>query len=211
MCDHAIENVVEYYILCNRLKDVIRTGWKDWNVQRNRLESVAEHIYGTQMLAIAMYSEFDYQLDLKKVLMMLAVHELEEIVIGDLTMFQISKEEKIKKGHEAVKKIVSHLNMKENLYSLILEFDERKTKEAYFAFQCDKLECDLQSYLYDRENCVDLSKQKNNSTYFDADVQSLLKKNLSFSQMWSSFSEKKYNYDPNFISIEEYIKEQDKQ
>ena len=47
------ESVVKYYVLCNRLKDVIRTGWKDWNVTKDRVESVAEHIFGVQMLAIA--------------------------------------------------------------------------------------------------------------------------------------------------------------
>ena len=40
------KNVIRYYVLCNKLKDVIRTGWKDWNVKRDRVESVAEHIYG---------------------------------------------------------------------------------------------------------------------------------------------------------------------
>ena len=46
------ENVIKYYVLCNKLKDVIRTGWKDWKVKRDRIESVAEHIFGVQMLAI---------------------------------------------------------------------------------------------------------------------------------------------------------------
>ena len=53
------KNIINYYVLCNKLKNVIRTGWKDWNVQRERLESVAEHIFGVQMLAIAMKSEYD--------------------------------------------------------------------------------------------------------------------------------------------------------
>ena len=61
------KNVLQFYVLCNRLKNLIRSGWIDWNVQRDRIESVAEHIYGTQMLAIAMYSEFNYDLDLSKV------------------------------------------------------------------------------------------------------------------------------------------------
>lgn len=52
------ENVLRYYLLCNKLKNVIRTGWKDWNVKAERLESVAEHIYGVQMLALAMNSDF---------------------------------------------------------------------------------------------------------------------------------------------------------
>ena len=50
------ENVIKYYVLCNQLKNVIRTGWKKWHVKKERLESVAEHIFGVQMLAIAMKS-----------------------------------------------------------------------------------------------------------------------------------------------------------
>ena len=30
------ERVVEYYVLCNKLKDIVRTGWKDWGVKRER-------------------------------------------------------------------------------------------------------------------------------------------------------------------------------
>ena len=104
------ENVIRYYVLFNKLKNVIRTGWKDWNVKSERLESVAEHIYGVQMLAIAMQSEYQYDIDIMKVIFMLAIHELEEIFIGDLTRFQITKTEKIKIGHEAVKKVLGDFN-----------------------------------------------------------------------------------------------------
>ena len=196
--------VVEYYVLCNKLKNLIRTGWKDWNVKRERLESVAEHIYGTQMLAIAMKSEYEYDIDIMKVIFMLAVHELEETCIGDLTQFQISKEEKDKLGHEAVTKILSKLIDGEQIYKIIEEFDERKTKEALFAHFVDKLECDLQSKLYDEENCVDLNKQQNNKTYYDADVQRLLKEGRSWSDMWLKFGRQKYNYDQNFEAVSKY-------
>jgi putative hydrolase of HD superfamily len=70
------EKVINYYVLCNKLKNVIRTGWKDRSVQRERLESVAEHIFGVQMLAIAMKSEYNYDVDILKVIMMIAIHEL---------------------------------------------------------------------------------------------------------------------------------------
>ena len=159
------ESVIKYYVLCNKLKDVIRTGWKDWKVERDRIESVAEHIFGVQMLAIAMKSQHQYDVDIFRVIMMLAVHELEEIYIGDLTPFQISQEDKKKIGHEAVEKVLTGLLDKEQISSLIFEFDERKTKEANFAYHCDKLECDLQSKLYDEENCVDLKLQDGNSIY----------------------------------------------
>ena len=60
------KTVVEYYVICNKLKDIIRTGWKDWGVKRQRVESVAEHIYGVQMLAVAMWAEYKYEIDMIK-------------------------------------------------------------------------------------------------------------------------------------------------
>lgn len=199
------ENVIKYYVLCSTLKDLIRTGWQDWNVQRKRTESVAEHIFGAQMLAIAMQSEYQYNLDLEKVIIMLAVHELEEIYIGDLTQFQIAKEEKLKIGHEAVEKVLSNLTDKENIKKLILEFDERKTKEALFAYYCDKLECDLQCKLYDEENCVDLNNQDDNNTINNETVQKLLKKGMTWSQMWLTFGQTRYKYDDNFKDVSNYV------
>lgn len=198
------ENVIRYYVLCNKLKNVIRTGWKDWHVDRERIESVAEHIFGVQMLAIAMNSEYEYNVDISKVIMMLAVHELEEILIGDLTQFQISKAEKTIIGHEAVEKVLTGLIDKKQIMDLILEFDERKSKEALFAHYCDKLECDLQSKLYDEEKCVDLNNQRGNQTMYDPRVQDLLNTGKSWSEMWLTFSQKSYNYDKNFMDVSNY-------
>ena len=200
------ENVVKYYVLCNKLKNIIRTGWKDWKVQRERIESVAEHIFGVQMIAIAMKSEYQYDVDIMKVIMMLAVHELEEIEIGDLTQFQISKEEKNKIGHEAVNKILSGLVDKEQILSLILEYDKRESKEARFAHYCDKLECDLQCRLYDEENCVNLDDQDGNMTKDDAKVQELLNSGMSWSEMWLTFGQKNYKNDNNFMNVSNYAK-----
>ena len=190
----------------DKLKNLIRTGWKDWNVKSNRLESVAEHIYGVQMLAIAMASEYNYDINLSRVIMMLAVHELEEIFIGDLTLFEISSEEKDKIGHEAIEKVLSSLANKDEIKSLIIEFDERKTNESRFAYYCDKLECDIQSKIYDEKDCVDLNHQSNNKSFNDPEVQKLLNSGMSWSDMWLTFSQNRYNYDENFMSVSNYVK-----
>ena len=196
------ENVINYYVLCNKLKNTIRTGWLDWNVKRDRVESVAEHIYGVQMLALAMKSEYEYDIDIMKVIYMLAIHELGETIIGDLTHFQISKEEKEIIEHKAVHDILSKLIDGEKIEKLFLEFDEHKTKESIFAYQCDKLECDLQCKLYDEEHCVDLNNQENNNTYKVDEVQELL--DDSWSNMWIKYGQKKYKYDNNFLSVSNY-------
>ncbi len=198
------ENVIKYYVMCNKLKNVIRTGCKIWNVERERVESVAEHIFGVQMLAIAMKSEYEYDIDIMKVVFMLAVHELGEIVIGDLTMFEISKEEKAKREKEAVHKILCGLLDGKEIENLFTEFDSHSTKEAMFAYQCDKLECDLQSKLYDEEGCVDLNKQEGNDLLENELVKKLLSEEKSWSGMWLRFGQTVYPYDDNFKDVSKY-------
>ena len=71
MENEKIEKLIKFYLLATSLKDKIRSGWNKWNIDRQRVESVAEHIYGTCILAIAIDSEFDLDIDIYKVVMML--------------------------------------------------------------------------------------------------------------------------------------------
>ena len=208
------KKVLDFYVTCNKLKNVIRTGWKDWNVKRNRVESVAEHIYGTQMLALAIYSEYQEEyknLDIMKVIYMLAIHEIGEATIGDLTQFQISKMEKKRIEQEAVTKTLNGLLRGKEIEKYFIEFDEHSTEEGWFAHLCDKLECDIQSKLYDEENCVDLNDQKDSNTYNDERVQSIFKElgdcPYKWSKMWLKFGQSMYNYDKPFIEISNYAME----
>lgn len=153
--NRAATNVIEFYEVAVVLKQVIRSGWKQWNVKRERLESVAEHVYGTCMLAIAMASEYNYDIDIKRVVMMMAIHELEETVIPDITPCDnVSAEEKLRMGHEAILAILSPLADADKLIDIIFEFDARETAEAKFAYQCDKLECDLMAIMYDKQESI---------------------------------------------------------
>lgn len=198
------KRVINYYVMCNKLKNVIRTGWKHWEVKKDRLESVAEHIFWVQMLAIAMKSEYQYDIDIMKVIFMIAIHELWETIIWDLTEFDISREEKKKIEHEAVHNILKDLIDGEEIEKIFLEFDEHKTKEANFAYQCDKLECDLQCKLYDEEWWVDLNKQESHSAIENERVQKLLKENKTWSEMWLQYDKENIPYDENFKAIINY-------
>ena len=159
------------------------------------------------MLAIAMWSEYKYDVDMQKVLTMLAVHELEETVIGDLTLFDIDEKSKVEMGHDAVKKILGNMIQGDRLEKLIHEFDEKKTPEALFAFFCDKLECDLQCRMYDEKGCVNLDNQPNNNAIEHITIRSLLESGKSWSEMWLLFSQGKYDYDENFKAVSDYAKD----
>ncbi len=202
-----IEVAIRYYKLCTKLKDTIRTGPVVWNAKRERIESVAEHIYGVQMLALSIYYQFGYKLDIMKVIYMLAVHELEEIEIGDLAFFETTREEKLIKGKAATDFILKDFLGRDEISALLDEYNERKTEEAKFAYHCDKLECDIQMKLYDQEGCFDLNNQPNNPIINNSSVRKVLDSEKSISNAWIEFDRSKYEDDKNFIEIIEYLKE----
>ena len=205
--DKKIKDIMSFYALCSKLKDTIRKGPLTWNANRKRIESVAEHIYGVQMLAISIYYQFGYKLDLNKVIYMLAIHELEEIEIGDLAFYEITKEDKLEKGKNAADLILKDLVGKEEISKLLDEYNERKTEEAIFAYHCDKLECDVQMKLYDQEGCFDLNNQPNNPIIDLPSVKKVLDSENSISNAWIEFDRSKFEDDPVFIEIINWLKD----
>lgn len=151
MIENDCIKIIKFHELCCKLKNIIRTGWKLWHVESDRLESIAEHVYGCCILAVGILSvKKDVELDENKVITMIALHEMEEIIIGDITPHETDKM-KTKKidGECAIKQLFADLNYPNNFTELIAEFEENKTPEAKFARMCDKLEADLQAYQYE--------------------------------------------------------------
>lgn len=204
-----VKETMKFYKLCTKLKDTIRKGPLVWNAKRERIESVAEHIYGTQMLAISIYYQFNYKLDLNKIIYMLAIHELEEIEIGDLAFFETTKEDKLIKGKNATDYLLKDLLGKEEITVLLDEYNAQVTGEAKFAYHCDKLECDIQMKLYDQEGCFDINNQPNNPILNNPDVRKVLDSEKNISNAWIEFDRKKFEDDKNFITIIDYLKEND--
>lgn len=177
MENNKIERLIQFYLLATKLKDKIRSGWKTWNIDRERVESVAEHIYGTCILAIAIDSEFDLNIDIYKVVMMLVLHEIEEVKIGDLTPFdKITKEEKRIIGKQAVEEVLGPLTKGINYIELIEEFEKLETKESKFAKMCDKLEADIQAKIYCEEKSIEMYNDKNAHLLQDDRIKGLLAK-----------------------------------
>lgn len=177
MKNEKTQKIINFYLLATSLKDKIRTGWKTWNIDRQRIESVAEHIYGTCILAIAIDSEFDLNIDIYKVVMMLVLHEIEEVKIGDLTPFdKITAEEKRRIGKQAVEEVLGSLTKGINYIELIEEFEKLETKEAKFAKMCDKLEADIQAKIYCEEKSIDMYNDKNAHLLQDDRIKGLIEK-----------------------------------
>lgn len=196
-------NIINFYLMTNKLKDKIRNGWKEVDISSNRLESVAEHVYGCLMLAIAIDSEYDLKLDMYKVLKMISLHELEETIIKDYTIRdEISRKEKIRLGKEAVAQITDGMIKKEEIEELLDEFNNRKTKEAIFCFHIDKIECDFQAKVYDLKGDFKYENAIVDLKYYDNDAVQRVKNNAkNASDVWIEFDRSKYNDDEIFSNL----------
>ena len=210
--EERFKSTMRFYLLATQLKYKIRSGWNEthWNVSKERIESIAEHIYGTCILALSIDSEFETHLDINKVIKMLVLHELGEVIIGDITPFDnITPEEKLRNEHEAIKKVLGDLIKKEEYFSLLLEFDEKKTKEAIFAYHCDKLDADIQAKVYQDMGCQNpLDKQENNVVFKSKEVQQMVQNGAKTAfDIWYEWDKPLYADDQKFSALLDYIKE----
>lgn len=198
------KQILDLYLLTHNLKHLLRQGWVTWQVSNVRIETVAEHVYGTLMLAVSIGAHTDAQVDMQKVALMLALHEMEEIIIGDLTFFDTEKRKtKAKDGEAAVKKLFENCKNKEMFISIIHEFEAKQTPEARFAYQCDKLEADIQAYLY-REN---FDYDKVSPTFWqDKRVQAWTDKGINKAEQMFLLNDK-HLYSGAFLDIANHLAE----
>ena len=209
--EEKLKNSMRFYMLATQLKYKIRSGWdkSHWNVSKDRVESIAEHVYGTCILALSIDSEFKTNLDINKVIKMLVLHELGEVIIGDITPFDnITPEEKMKKEHEAMREVIGDLVNQEEFLSLLFEFDEKKTKEAIFAHHCDKLKADIQAKVYQDMGCQHpLDEQEDNVVFKSNKVQQMVNDGAQTAfDIWYEWDKSLYYDDEDFARLLDYVR-----
>ena len=128
------------------LKNIIRAGWIKVGIDSP--ESVASHSWGMSALALELCPQ---HLDLSKVLSLCIVHDVPEIIVGDLTPLDDCTN-KAKDEHSAMQKLAPQW------LHLFEEYEAGKTAEAKFVKQIDKLDMSLQAMIYRTEQGVDTSE-----------------------------------------------------
>ena len=127
-----------------RLKDVTRQGWVNAGVPSP--ESVAAHSWGMAILALRLCPP---ELDLTRVLALCLVHDLPEIIVGDLTP-QDDRSTKAQDEHAAM------VNLAPQWVDFFEEYETNNTPEAVFARRLDKLDMGLQAGLYTERTGLNL-------------------------------------------------------
>ena len=127
-----------------RLKDVKRQGWVNSGIPEP--ESVAAHSWGMAILALRLCPP---ELDLLRVLKLCLIHDLPEVIVGDLT----PHDDTITKAQD---EYVAMRQIAPQWLDLFDEYEEQLTKEACFVKRLDKLDMGLQAQLYMEQTDLDL-------------------------------------------------------
>ena len=140
----------DFFYLALELKKVPRKGWKS-KVSIEHPESVADHSYGTAIMAMVL-SDLQ-KLDTQKILKMALLHDLAETITGDFMPEEISKENKITSERDAMKEILSKLpiNIAEEYNEIWQEYLQANTKESTLLHDVDKMEMAIQAAKYSSE------------------------------------------------------------
>ncbi|WP_304223603.1 HD domain-containing protein [Gracilinema caldarium] len=145
------EAVLRTFVRIMDLKGLFRQGWLKRGVSEARAESVADHSFGTALLALLLADRLGQTeefagLDRLRCLEMALVHELGEVYAGDITPVDgVSPEEKYRREREAFLRVVAGLPEAERLLALWEDFEEGKSPESRFVRQLDRLEMGIQA------------------------------------------------------------------
>ncbi len=151
--------IVKFFVELGQLKRVKRSGW--WLAGIKNPESVAEHSYRAAIMG-KIIAELEGA-DSTKVMSMVLIHDIPEARINDLHKvgaryidFQKAEKDSFKEQLDRLPKKIA-----DEFYSLFMEMEEKKTKEAVIAKDVDLLECAFQAKEYleqsykDAENWID--------------------------------------------------------
>lgn len=153
---------LNFFEMVGKSKRIPRTGWVREGVHDP--ESVAEHSFRVGVLAMVLTSELGYNLDQGKLMRMALLHDLGEVITGDIVterwdVIDIKRrDEKEQEEREGIREIFGKIGKGNKYVEIFDEMIGRVTPEAKIFWQLDKLEMALQAYDYEKEQGKDLEE-----------------------------------------------------
>ncbi len=192
-----------YYDICN-LKSTIRTGWGEVGIPKDKIESVADHVFGCMGLAMVIASEKDYNnLDLLKVFKMLV---LKEVIKGMTTEISITSADSNSNKRDIIVKLTDGLKDQQEYLAIYDECVACETEEAKFVLYVSKLESDLQAKKYELDGDFTLEHAIADVNNYPEDIKKDILPNMKkASDGWLMYDRRYYNEDPIFVSLSDDI------
>ncbi|MEE3343763.1 MAG: HD domain-containing protein [Bacilli bacterium] len=152
-----MEKEAKLYILFDMLGDLVRSGPIQWKVDRFRTEDVKDHIFDLILMVKLIKPYLPDYIDTNKMIDYAIVHDLEEVITGDITTFEgVTKEEKERVNKIAMDYLISEYGNILNINKLFNDFENKFDIEAKVLHMLDKVSSSISFLKYDNENKVDM-------------------------------------------------------
>lgn len=142
---NQIQAKIDFILELEKLKAVLR---KTKPVGLDRYENSAEHSWQTALTALVLLDGVQDKIDALKVVKMLLVHDVVEIDVGDVFVYDTKARSDIAQREEAAARRIFGLlpdPIGSELLDIWLEFEARETPESKFAKAIDRVNPVLQN------------------------------------------------------------------
>ncbi len=141
------KELAEFFHRIEELKRIYRSGWLRHKIPEP--ETVADHTFRVAFMAMILGDMMDA--DSLKLLRMALIHDLAEVMAGDITPHDgISREEKQRREEEGLRELLGDIPNCSSYIDLWREYEEQESKEAKILKNIDKLEMALTAMEYQK-------------------------------------------------------------
>lgn len=152
-----MEKEARLYLLFDMLGDLVRSGPQQWKIKRFRTEDVKNHIFDLILMTKIIKPWLPGYIDTDKMIDYAIVHDLAEVITGDITTFEgITREEKERVNKIAIAFLSNEYGDIINLKRLINDYENKNDIEAKILHMLDKINSCIPFLKYDNEKEVDM-------------------------------------------------------
>ena len=145
------------YLIFGMLGDMKRSGPVLWHVNRERVEDIKDHIFDIITMDKILEPYMPVHIDHEKIIYLALVHDIEEVLTGDITQFEgVSPEEKDRVNKIAIDYLTETYGRLIPFRRLFNEFENQTTIESKICHIFDKVQSILPFAKYESEELIDM-------------------------------------------------------
>lgn len=194
-----MEKEAKLYLIFDMLGDLRRSGPVQWQIDRFRTEDIKDHVFDLILMTKLIKPYIPNYIDTNKMIDYAIIHDLEEVITGDITTFEgISKEEKDRVNNIAMNYLINEYGDLININNLFNDFENSVDIEAKTLHMLDKVSSSIAFLKYDNESKVDMDNPNIiECLRTNPKVVELKEKGLSLGEIFYIWHLRKVKFDDN--------------
>ena len=155
--EYNFKNDVKLFMIFDILGDTERTGPHLWQIKRERLEDINNHILDLLLITRILKKYFPEGLDYDKIYDYIICHDLPEAITGDITRFEGISSEEIKLVTQlAINYLTDTFENVINVGEILNKYENRVDLESKVVNMIDRVHSSTTFIKYEAENHVDM-------------------------------------------------------